>query len=218
VVGDGTELAGLGDIAARSGGSAPAHAALVPRQALGQASGQASERPPATLVEPASSPQNTFHNAVSSDAPPSMQIAGHGKLTKRDVEGAVSALVNAPVSLLDAENRGRVPVVLLVSMQVAAVHIKGDKGWVGVRGNTRAATADGSWGKAKVQETRWELRREQNGWRVFMPRDRLYVSQDAAIAVLAKQLSALSTAPDQVTGRREMSRLAAALNLLLNED
>ncbi len=42
VVGDGTELAGLGDIPAHSRGSAPAHAALVPRQAPGQSSGQAS--------------------------------------------------------------------------------------------------------------------------------------------------------------------------------
>jgi hypothetical protein len=223
VVGDGTELAGFGDIPARGGGSTATHAALVPRQALGQASGQASgqatERPPARLVEPVSSPQNTFHNAVSGDAPPSMQIVtAHGKPTKGDVESAVSALVNAPPSLLDAENRGRVPVVLLGSVQVTAVHVKGDKGWVGVRGSARAAAADGSWGKAKVQETRWELRREQNGWRVFMPRDRLYVSQDVAIAVLAKQLSVLSAAPDQVTGRREMSHLAAALNLLLNED
>ncbi len=218
VVGDGTELAGLGDIPARSA-SAPAHAALVPREALGQSSGQASERPPARVVEPVSSRQDTFHNAISGDAPPSMQIVtGHGKPTKGDVEGAVSALVNAPVSLLDAENRGRVPVVLVGSVQVIAVHVKGDKGWVGVRGSARAAAADGSWGKAKVQETRWELRREQNGWRVFMPRDRLYVSQDVAIAVLAKQLSALSAAPDQVTRRREMSSLAAALNLLLNED
>jgi hypothetical protein len=230
VVGDGTELAGLGDIPARGGGSAPAHAALVPRQAPQQASRQApqqasgqasegSERPPVRLVEPVSSPQNTFHIAISDDAAPSMQIGtGRGKPTKGDVEGAVSALVNAPVSSLEAENRGRMPVVLLGNVQVIAVHIKGDKGWVGVRGNTRVALADGSWGKAGVQETRWELRREQSGWRVFMPRDRLYVSQDVAIAALAKQLSVLSAAPDQAAGRREMSRLAAALNLLLNDD
>ena len=215
VVDDATELAGLGDIHARSGGTNPAHAALVPTQTTRQGSGQASER----LVASVSSPQNTSNYGTSDDVPPSMQIVtGHGKPTKGDVESAVSALVNAPVSLLDAENRGRMPVVLLGNVQVAAVHIKGDKGWAGMRGSTRVALADGSWGKATVQETRWELRREQNGWRVFMPRDRRYVSQDVAIAVLAKQLSVLSAAPDQVTRRREMSRLASALNLLLNED
>jgi len=211
VVGGSTELAGLGDIPAHSGGTTPAHATLVARQA--------SERSSERLVESESSPQNTFNNAISDDVPPSVQIVtGHGKPTKKDVEGALSALINAPVSLLDAENRGRMPVVLLGNVQVAAVHIKGDKGWVGVRGNARVALADGTWGKATVQELRWELRRGPNGWRVFMPRDRLYVSQDVAIAVLAKQLSVLSAAPDQVTRRREMSRLAAALNLLLNDD
>jgi len=215
VVGDSTELAGLGDIPARSGGSTPAQAPIVPTQASGQASGRSSAR----LVESVSAPQNIFNHVIGDDAPPSMQIAtGHGKPTKGDVEGAVSALVNATVSLLDAENRGRMPVVLLGNVQVVAVHIKGDKGWAGVRGNARVAAADGSWGKATVQELRWELRREQDGWRVFMPRDRLYVSQDVVIAVLAKQLAVLSAAADQGTRRREMSRLAAALNLLLNND
>jgi hypothetical protein len=215
VVSDATELAGLGDIPGRSGGTTPAHGALVPTEAATQASGRSSAR----LVESVSAPQNTFSHVISDDVPPSMQIVtGHGKPTKGGVEDAVSALINAPVSLLDAENRGRMPVVLLGNVQVVAVHIKGDKGWAGVRGNARVAAADGSWGKATVQELRWELRREQNGWRVFMPRDRLYVSQDEAIAVLAKQLSVLSAAADQVTRRREMSRLAAALNLLLNED
>jgi len=225
VVGAATELAGLGDIHARSVGTASAHATPVPTQAARQASESSSEssaeRPSERLVSSVSesSLQNTSNYGTSDDVPPSMQIVtGHGKPTKGDVEGAVSALVNAPVSLLDAENRGRMPAVLLSNVQVAAVHIKGDQGWVGVRGSTRVALADGSWGKATVQETRWELRREQNGWRVFMPRDRLYVSQDVAIAVLAKQLSVLSAAPDQVTRRREMSRLASALNLLLNED
>ena len=215
VVGDSTELAGLGDIPARSIGTTSAHGAVVPTEAATQASGRSSAR----LVEPVSSPQNAFNHVIGDDVPPSMQIAtGHGKPTRGDVGDAVSALINAPVSLLDAENRGRMPVVLLGNVTVAAVHIKGDKGWVGVHGNTRVALGDGSWGKATVQELRWELRREQNGWRVFMPRDRLYVSQDVAIAVLAKQLSVLSAAPDQVTRRREMSRLASALNLLLNED
>lgn len=215
VVGDSTELAGLGEIPARSIGTTPAHGAVVPTEAATQASGRSSAR----LVEPVSSLPNAFNHVIGDDVPPSMQIAtGHGKPTKGDVADAVSALVNAPISLLDAENRGRMPVVLLGNVQVVAVHIKGDKGWAGVRGNARVAAADGSWGKATVQELRWELRREQNGWRVFMPRDRLYVAQDVAIAVLAKQLAVLSAAPDQVTGRREMSRLAAALNLLLNED
>ena len=224
VVGAATELAGLGDIHARRSGTASAHAALVPTQTGGRASESSAERSPserlvASMSVSESSLQNTPNYGTSDDVPPSMQIVtGHGKPTKGDVAGAVSALVNAPVSLLDAENRGRMPAVLLSNVQVAAVHIKGDKGWVGVRGNTRVAVADGSWGKATVQETRWELRREQNGWRVLMPRDRLYVSQDVAIAVLAKQLSVLSAAGDQVTRRREMSRLASALNLLLNED
>ncbi len=221
VVGDATELAGLGDIHARSSGTTAAHATLVSRQASGQASESSPDRSSERLVASVSesSLQNTSNSGTSDDVPPSMQIVTeHGKPTKGDVEGAVSALVNAPVSLLDAENRGRMPVVLLGNVQVAAVHIKGDKGWVGVRGSTRVALADGSWGKATVQETRWELRREQSGWRVFMPRNRLYVSQDVAIAALAKQLSALSAAPDQVTRRREMSRLASALNLLLSED
>ena len=219
VVGDSTELAGLGDIPAHSGGVAPAHGAVVPTEAATQAAGQASEKSTARLVEPVSAPQSAFNHVISDDVPPSIQIVTrHGKPTKGDVEDAVSALVNAPVSLPDAENRGRMPVVLLGNVQVAAVHIKGDKGWVGVRGNTRVAVADGSWGKATAQEFRWALRREQNGWRVFMPRDRLYVSQDVAIAVLAKQLSVLSAASDQVARRREMSRLAAALNLLLNDD
>ncbi|HEY6303105.1 MAG TPA: NlpC/P60 family protein [Terriglobales bacterium] len=223
VVGAATELAGLGGTPAGSGGTASAHAALVPTQASesppDSSAERSSQRPSERLVVSVSSLQNTSNYGTGDDVPPSMQIVtGHGKPTKGGVEGAVSALINAPVSLPDAENRGRMPAVLLSNVQVAAVHIKGDKGWVGVRGNTRVALADGSWGKATVQETRWKLRREQNGWRVFMPRDRLYISQDVAIAALAKQLSVLSAAPDQVTRRREMSRLASALNLLLNED
>ena len=215
VVGSATELAGLGDIPAHSGGTTPVHPTLM----AGQATGQASGRSPAILVEAETTPQNTSNHAISDEIPPSMQIvAEHGKPTKGNVEDALLALINAPVPLLDAENRGPMPVVLLGNVHVAAVHIKGDKGWVGVRGNTRMAVADGSWGRATVQESRWELRRGQNGWRLFMPRDRRYVSQDEAIAVLAKQLSELSAAPDQVMRRREMSRLAGALNLLLNDD
>ena len=208
VVSDTTQLAGLGDIPVPSRETIPPRAALVAKQSS------------KGFAESESSPPATSNSVVSYDIPQSIQIvAEHGKPTRDDVEGAVSELANSSVSLLDAENRTQMPVVLLRDLKIREVHIKGDKGWASVRVNSRVELyPDGTWKKVRAHELRCELRRGQEGWVIFMPRDRLYVPENVAIPVLAKQLSALSAAPARLTRPRQLGSLAAVLNVLLNED
>ena len=108
--------------------------------------------------------------------------------------------------------------MVLREIRVEKIEAKGGRGWADLRVDSRVELApDLSWKRARVQTLRWELRRSQNGWILFPPKDRVYVDQNAAVPVLARQLSVLSATPVVTNTQRQIGNLAALLNFLLNE-
>ncbi len=150
--------------------------------------------------------------------PESVQIVSeHTAPTKDDIEEAISELTNASVSALETENRRSMSILFLRSLRVEKVKLKGHKGWVELRVDSRVElNPDGSWKKSRIQKLRCELRRDQVGWALFTPLDRLYVPQNVAIPALAKRVAVLSGLPASAVERRQLNGLAAVLNLLLN--
>lgn len=166
--------------------------------------------------------------AAANDAPDTsdqQQVPGNIQLvteknrpSKDDVAAGVSELANASAPALEPKNRGQLSIMLLGDIKVEKVQAKGDKGWADLRVNSRAELAPNlTWKRTRVQTLRWELRRNQDGWVLSPPKDRVYVDQTAAIPVLAKQLSVLSATPTPADAQRQLGSLAALLDFLLNE-
>ena len=69
------------------------------------------------------------------------------------------------------------PVVFVRSWKVEKIKLNGDEGWVELRIIASGEqNPDGTWKKSRAQKLHCTLRREQTGWVLFPPRDRLYVS------------------------------------------
>jgi hypothetical protein len=148
------------------------------RETLG-ASQPSSEAAVASETSPTEiSPDDAALPSPSRDFPESMPIdSGMGRPTKHDLEQAISELTNASTAALEAAHGSSMPVVFVRSWKVEKIKIKGDEGWVELRVNTSGErTPAGTWKKLRVQKLHCDLRRDQTGWVVFPPRDRLYVS------------------------------------------
>lgn len=152
--------------------------------------------------------------------PESIQIlAERGKPAIEDVEEGLSELANASASALETENRRRLSAVLVRELRVEKIQTKGDKGWAEVQVDSRVELSpDLTWKRARPKKLRWELRKDHDGWQISAPKDRLYIPQSAAVPLLAKQLSTLSTAPVPAARQRQLGSLASLLNFLLNEN
>lgn len=138
--------------------------------------------------------------------------------TKEDVEGAILELAGS-ASVLESDNPAQLPVVLLRQVRVEKFKVKGSEGWAEVRTDSRAElNPNGTWKRTAAQKLRWQLVRSEQGWTILPPADLLFVSEKAAIPVLAKQLSLLLATPSAPSERRQPGDLAALLNVLLNEE
>lgn len=158
-------------------------------------------------------------NSEPQQAPENIQlVTEQNRPTKDDVAEGVSELANASALALDAKNRGQLSVTLLRDIRVEKIQTKGDRGWADLRVDSRAELApDLTWKRTRVQTLRWELRKNQDGWILSPPKDHVYIDQDAAVPILAKQLSVLSATPAPATAQRQVGSLAALLNFLVNE-
>ena len=156
---------------------------------------------------------NTSDASLSYEIPESVHIpTDDSKPSKADIEQAVSELSNATAPALQADRD--ISLWLVRDLKVKKVQTKGDSGWVEIQ--VRSAIQlepDGVWKKVKVPKQRWELRRGEHGWTVFVPLGRVYVAQAAAIPVLDRQLSFGLEEPRS----EEASNIRALLSLLRKE-
>jgi hypothetical protein len=123
-------------------------------------------------------PGDRSYIAEAPEFPEKIQIVSeHASPTKLDIEEAVSELTDVSASALDAAQRKSMPVIFVRSWKVDKVKLKGDQGWVQLRvQSSDERNPDGTWKKSRVQKLRCELRRDQAGWVLFPPLDRLYVT------------------------------------------
>jgi hypothetical protein len=172
----------------------------------------------ASSLEMDSSPDDSSRIDTGDRTSAGMRIStSQRKPTKEDVEGAILELANS-TTVLESDDPARSPVVLLRQVHVEQFKVKGSQGWAEVRADSRAAlNPDGTWQRAAAQKLRWQLVRSEQGWTILPPSDQLYVSEKAAIPVLAKQLSVLLATRAAQSDQRP-GDLAALLNVLLNEE
>lgn len=178
-----------------------------------------SARPLTSAEELEEAANELSDNSDQQQVPGNIQLVTEkNRPTKDDVAEGVSELANASAPALEARNRGQLSIMLLRDIRVEKVQSKGDKGWADLRVYSRAEIApDLTWKRARIQTLRWELRKSQDGWILSPPNDRVYIDQNAAIPVLAKELSVLSATPAPAATQRQIGSLAALLNFLLNE-
>lgn len=152
---------------------------------------------------------------VAYRTPESLTLETRGrKPSKADVARAIEEYTRTSAPALESENRGDHAIILVRRIQVKKVHIKGGLGWTEIRFDSRAQLVpDGTWSKSKAEKVRWSLRPDEDGWKLVLPQDRVYIAQDAAIPSLARELDVLSEKAS-VSNRTRASALAAVLNLL----
>jgi hypothetical protein len=121
--------------------------------------------------------------------PTSVHFATNGSIpSRREIQEAVFQLGNATASALDTPRNASL--LLIRDFKVKKVRTDGDSGWAEIE--LRSAIElepDGAWTKVKLPKQRWQLRRAENGWTVFVPLDRTYVAQSAAIPVLDRHVA-----------------------------
>jgi hypothetical protein len=116
--------------------------------------------------------------------------------------------------------RSAQPLIVFDHFTVRKVHIAGNQGWADVQiGKLLSLTG----GKADVRKRsdrqRWPLiRRDKTTWELTPPRSTIYLPQQIAARILAKQLAQLTEdAPDSTTKPQQKAELARLLNSLLQQ-
>ena len=136
---------------------------------------EASEPLSEAAVANATSPDYPPVSSQHRDVPETIPIdSDNGRPTKDHIEQAISELTAAA---LEAANGTSMPVVFVRSWKVEKIKLNGDEGWVELRIKPSGErNPDGTWKKLRVQKLHCDLRRDQAGWVLFPPRDRLFVS------------------------------------------
>jgi hypothetical protein len=102
-------------------------------------------------------------------------------------------------------------------LAVERVRLEREQGWAAIRLRRPLPVTAGQVKHRKPPERqRWLLRRrDQNSWEVVLPQGDIYLPRDAAVRVLAHQLTVLTDDPEASSGLREKAQLAWLLNALL---
>ena len=178
---------------------------------------------PAAVIHARVAPATPEARAVTTEVPPSINIAAANKQpTRGEVAAAISELSSAAGNVLRTSDPSnlQMPVVIYERLDVERVEIKRDHGWARLQIDSKASIAGGGTNlKGRREKVRWELRRTETGWEAVTPTDRTYVPQDVAVRNLAAHLARLtasdgSAAHDDRILRQE-SQLANLLNALL---
>ena len=109
------------------------------------------------------------------------------------------------------------PLIVFDQFEVEQVRLERGQGWAAVRIRSPLPVMAGQVKRGKPPERqRWLLRhRDQSSWEVVLPQADVYLPRDAAVRVLARQLTALTDDPEAPGGSREKAQLAHLLNALL---
>lgn len=163
-------------------------------------------------------PSDPSYGVEDHEFPESIQIVSeHRSPMRNDIEAAIAELMDTSISAFENNNPTSMSIVFLRSFKVERVKLAAHKGWVQLRVQSHVELdPDGSWKKSRIQNLRCELRRDQAGWALVTPIDRLYVPENVAIPALAKKIAELSKLPTTPVQRQHLKALAAVLNELLN--
>ncbi len=109
------------------------------------------------------------------------------------------------------------PLIAFDRLEVERVRLERGQGWAAIRLRRPLPVTAGQVKHRKPPERqRWLLRRrDQNSWEVVLPQGDIYLPRDAAVRVLAHQLTVLTDDPEASSGLREKAQLARLLNALL---
>jgi len=109
------------------------------------------------------------------------------------------------------------PLIVFDQLEVEQVRIERGQGWAEVRIRRPLPVMAGQAKHGKPAERqRWLLRhRDQNGWELVLPQGEIYLPRDAAVRLLAHQLTDITDDPEAPSGGREKGQLARLLNALL---
>jgi hypothetical protein len=143
--------------------------------------------------------------------------------SERPIAGEITEALSQAFSDTAEALRGKdvlvLPQHLIVfdQLEVEQVRIERGQGWAAVRIRRPLLVMEGHVKPGKQPERqRWLLRhRDQNGWEVVLPQGDIYLPRNAAVRVLAHQLTDLTDDPEVPSGGREKAQLARILNVLL---
>jgi hypothetical protein len=109
------------------------------------------------------------------------------------------------------------PLIAFDRVEVERVHIERGQGWAAVKiRRPLLVTAEQVKHQKPPERQRWPLRRrDQYSWEVVLPQGDIYLPRDAAVRVLAHQLTDITDDPEAPSGGRKKAQLARLLNAVL---
>ncbi len=134
-----------------------------------------------------------------------------------EITEALSQAFSDTAEALRGQDVLALPLIAFDRLEVERVGVERGQGWAAVRLRRLLPVTAGQVKHRKPPERqRWPLRRrDQNSWEVVLPQGDIYLPRDAAVRVLAHQLTVLTDDPEASSGLREKAQLARLLNALL---
>ncbi|MFI5089391.1 MAG: NlpC/P60 family protein [Terriglobales bacterium] len=150
---------------------------------------------------------------------PTVAVVDSARPSAGEITGALTQAFSDTAEALHGKDVLALPHPLIVfdELEVEQVRIERGQGWAEVRIRHTLPVTAGQVKHGKPPERqRWPLRhRDQNGWELVLPQGEIYLPRDAAVRVLAHQLTDITDNPEASSGGREKAQLARLLNALL---
>jgi len=150
---------------------------------------------------------------------PTVAVIDSARPSTGEITEALSQAFSDTAEALGGQDVLALPHSLIVfdQLEVEQVRIERGQGWAEVRIKRPLPVAGGQVKHGKPPERqRWLLRhRDQNGWELVLPQGEIYLPRDAAVRLLAHQLTDIADNPEAPSGGRQKAQLARLLNALL---
>jgi len=172
---------------------------------------------PADATDGSSTRSNTKFEFSDAEVFDAVFVSRRAKPSKSEILGAIVRSADANGERLLRPGRlDSQPMILVADpFTVGELNIHDRSGWVGLEANQATSIR---YGKTDLKRTdarlRVSLRRDEQGWILLWPRDRIYMRRELAIRVLANHLAAKSRVSADAQGLRNVVR---ALDELLEE-
>jgi hypothetical protein len=128
--------------------------------------------------------------------PSSILVAtSNDKPTRAEIAEAVSELNNGTGEVLRGQNLSQLrrKIIIYDNLSIDRAEFEGKRGAAQMAIRSRVILLGESIEqKPSHEKFRWELLRVGGGWEVLVPRDRIYVSRDVAVRLLAQRLALLA--------------------------
>jgi hypothetical protein len=150
---------------------------------------------------------------------PQVQVVHASRPKPEDVIRALVSAYNAAAQGLEARDLFQLSqsVIVFDDLKVRKVQLKRDQGWAEVEiGQPTPILSVNSTAKKHSERHHWGLvRKDRDSWELALPPNTIYVAREAAVRIVAHQLTTL-TDTDPTGNRDRKVQLARLLNTLLN--